>query len=83
MYVSKLPIRLIDSDIPNDIEFKEEVIHFVDQLLTLNKELQSVTLATRREQLQAKIDYCEERVNRLVYELYGLTEEEIAIVEKA
>jgi copper chaperone CopZ len=29
-----------------------------------------------------KIDYCESRINEIVYELYGLTEEEIKIVEE-
>lgn len=32
-------------------------------------------------QLQSKIDYCENRVNELVYLLYELTPEEIKIVE--
>jgi type I restriction-modification system DNA methylase subunit len=75
-------VFLYDLPFPNlknkEIELEELVI----KLMNISEELQSVTLETRREQLQAKIDYCEERVNRLVYELYGLTEEEIAIVEK-
>ncbi len=74
-YLETIPLKF-------DKKIENQILPFVDQLLTLNKELQSATLASRREQLQAKIDYCEERVNRLVYELYGLTEEEIAIVEK-
>jgi hypothetical protein len=32
-------------------------------------------------QLQGKIDFCEDRINRLVYQLYGLTEEEVRMVE--
>lgn len=30
---------------------------------------------------QNKIDYCENRINQLVYQLYELTEEEIKIIE--
>jgi hypothetical protein len=56
-------------------------LRFVDLLLSLNSELQSVTLETRREQIKAKIDSCEESINGSVYELYGLTDEEIALVE--
>lgn len=33
------------------------------------------------EQLQTRIDHTETRINRLVYQIYGLTEEEIALVE--
>ena len=35
------------------------------------------------EQLQNRIDYCEQRINEIVYELYGLTKEEIALIENA
>ncbi len=74
--ILQFPIPVISKSV------NSELSNLVDQLLTLNKELQTASLTSRREQLQAKIDYCEQRVNRLVYELYGLTEEEIAIVEK-
>jgi len=41
----------------------------------------SIKLPAKREQLQGKIDFCEGRINQLVYALYGLTAEEIAMVE--
>jgi hypothetical protein len=41
-----------------------------------------VKLQTKITQLQSKIDYCEGRINEIVYQLYGLTKEEIKIVEK-
>jgi hypothetical protein len=50
-------------------------------MLQLNKELQSATLPDHREQIKARIDHTDEKINRLVYQLYGLTEEEIRIVE--
>ena len=37
----------------------------------------------RAEELDAKIEQTDELINEIVCELYGLTEEEIAIVEKA
>jgi hypothetical protein len=36
---------------------------------------------TEREQLQNKCDYLDGEIDRLVYALYGLTAEEIKIVE--
>lgn len=33
--------------------------------------------------LQSRIDVTDRQIDRLVYELYGLTEEEIRIVEEA
>ncbi len=36
-----------------------------------------------RKSLQSQIAATDRQIDRLVYELYGLTEEEIAIVEEA
>lgn len=78
--LARLPIpQFFELDFTSKI--KVDIIKYVDQLLDFNVELHSSTLSTRRDQIQSKIDYCEDRINRLVYELYGLTEEEIAIVE--
>ncbi len=50
-------------------------------MLTLNKEKQQTTLSEKQEQLQHRIHYTDDKINKLVYELYGLTEEEINIIE--
>lgn len=65
---------------PNSIKFNE-IIKLVDQLLKLNEGKQTTKLQSKIEQIQSRIDYCEDKIDRAVYELYGLTEEEIGIVE--
>ena len=40
-------------------------------------------LETKVSYLKSKIDYCESRINEIVYQLYELTEDEIKIVEGA
>jgi hypothetical protein len=35
----------------------------------------------KQEQLNRHIPYTNDKINKLVYELYGLTEEEVAVVE--
>ncbi len=65
---------------------KESDLHLnklVDQLLNLNEQKQQATLHSKVDQLQNRIDYAEQRINEIVYQLYGLTEEEIALVENA
>ena len=57
------------------------IIKFVDNLLKLNKELQNTKLDTQRQQIQRAIDHSEKKIDELVYELYGLTEKEIGIIE--
>ena len=56
-----------------------EIESLVDQLLQLNSEKAGTKLESRIEQLQGKINFCEERINGLVYAFYGLTEEDIRI----
>jgi type I restriction-modification system DNA methylase subunit len=75
--LKKLPI-------PKNVskEHETEIIKYVDQLLQLNKELKSTILPEKIEQLKQRIEYSEDRINGIVYELYVLTEEEIKIIEK-
>ncbi|MBI2270136.1 MAG: hypothetical protein HYU69_07225 [Bacteroidetes bacterium] len=58
-----------------------EVIKHVDLLLKLNEELKTEKLQTKTDQIRQRIEYSEEKINQLVYELYELTHEEIKIVE--
>lgn len=50
-------------------------------LLKLKTEIQEQKLESRKTQLQSKVDYCEGRINEIVYSLYELREDEIKIVE--
>lgn len=77
--VDKEPILGIPIfDTPN----KEPIIKLVEQLLALNGELQTVTLADKAEQLKHRIEHTESKINELVYQLYGLTAEEIRQIEQ-
>jgi hypothetical protein len=53
----------------------------VDELFILNQQKQTTTLPEKIEQLNRRIGYTNEKINNLLYELYGLSEEEIGIVE--
>ena len=64
-----------------DTKIQSEIVKHVDRLLQLYRDLPLATLSSHREQIQSKIDYSEDRINALVYELYGLTEEEIKVIE--
>jgi adenine-specific DNA-methyltransferase len=79
--VDKEPILNIPIFDPPDNTVKAQIIKLVDHLLHLNKDLQHATLPEKIEQLKQRIEYNEEKINEIVYELYGLTEEEIKIIE--
>ncbi len=50
-------------------------------MLQLQQQKQQITLATQQEQLAQFIQYTDDKINKLVYELYGLGEEDARVVE--
>ncbi|MBK8482798.1 MAG: N-6 DNA methylase [Saprospiraceae bacterium] len=79
--LEKLPIRRIDLSKKEELSRHDEMVKLVDQLQELNSEIATTKLSTRVSQLQSRIDYCENRINTIVYQLYDLTPEEIKIIE--
>jgi hypothetical protein len=53
----------------------------MDQMLTLHKQLADARTPHEQTNLQRQIEAMDGQIDSLVYELYGLTEEEIRIVE--
>ena len=80
-YFSQLPIKQIRLYNKQDISLQDDIVKNVDLLLKLNSEKQTVKLQSKIEQIQSRIDYCEDKIDQAVYELYGLSEEEIKVVE--
>jgi len=83
MYVSQLPIHLIDYSSSSEVAFHDQMVDLVERMLDLHKRLAAAQLPQEKTMLQRQIEATDKQIDRLVYELYGLTEEEIAIVEGA
>lgn len=81
MYVSQIPIRTIDPSDPSDVARHDRMVALVEKMLDLNKRLAAAKAPHEKEALAGMIDATDRQIDRLVYELYGLTEEEIAVVE--
>jgi len=62
---------------------REGVINRVHSMLSLHEKLPAEKLPQKREQIQREIDATDRQIDQLVYQLYGLTDEEIKIVEEA
>jgi hypothetical protein len=60
-----------------------EISELARQLLSLHKQLPSASTDHARTLLQRQIDATDRQIDRLVYDLYGLTDDEIRIVEEA
>ena len=66
--------------LPN-AEIVNKISSIVENQLTLNEEIKIATLDTKKEQIKQKIEYNEDKINSLVYQLYNLTKDEIELVE--
>ncbi|MDD5675967.1 MAG: TaqI-like C-terminal specificity domain-containing protein [Chitinivibrionales bacterium] len=76
--VAKLPIKKLSQ---SDIKPYNRIISFVSSMLDFNKRLLLARTDHEKTLLQRQIDSTDAQIDALVYELYGLTEEEIKIVE--
>lgn len=54
----------------------------VEEMLTLRRQLATARTDHEQTNLKRQIDAKDRRIDRLVYDLYDLTEQEIRIVEK-
>jgi len=59
------------------------MVELVQTMLDLHKALSSAGQDHERTLIARRIEATDRQIDRLVYELYGLTEEEIEIVEAA
>jgi hypothetical protein len=76
-----LPIRAINFSDPTDKTRHDRMVELVEQMLDLNKQLAGAKAPQTKTVLQRQVDTTDRQIDRLVYELYELTEEEIKIVE--
>ena len=79
--VKQLPIRTIDFDNPDDVANHDRMVKLVEDMLALNKRLHKEQSPSRIKSIEGQIAHTDRKIDELVYELYGLTEEEIGIVE--
>jgi hypothetical protein len=78
-----MPICTINFDDASDALRYRRIVALVEQMLALHKQRAAAQTAADREMYQRQIDATDTQIDALVYALYGLTEEEIKIVEGA
>lgn len=79
--LEKLPIRTIDFSKPTDAARHERMVRLVESMLALHKQAAAARMPDEKERIGRQIQVTDRQIDRLVYELYGLTEEEIQIVK--
>jgi SAM-dependent methyltransferase len=78
-----LPIRRIDFDNPAEKKMHDELVALVERMLELNKRLAPIrnTPCNEKDELMREIERTDRQIDSLVYDIYGLTDEERKIVE--
>jgi adenine-specific DNA-methyltransferase len=78
-----VPIRTIDFSDPADVARHDRMVALVERMLGLHKKLAAAAIPADKDLYRRQIEATDRQIDALVYELYGLTEQEIAIVEGA
>jgi predicted nucleic acid-binding Zn-ribbon protein len=78
--MEKVPIRVIDENHKGDKNKREKMTALVDQMLTFSTKMADIKTDHEKKSLQRQIDATDQQIDQLVYELYGLKEEEIAMI---
>lgn len=81
IYIEKLPLCTIDFSDPSERAQHDKLVSLVDNMLELQKKYHKARMEPDKELYERQIKVVDARIDRLVYDLYGLTEEEIKVVE--
>ena len=81
IYVERLPIRPIDFENLVDVALHDKMVQLVDRMLDLNRKKATEKNPDVLRQIETQISLADRQIDALVYQLYSLTPEEIAIVE--
>jgi hypothetical protein len=79
--ISGFPIYTPDFDRAEDLARHDRMEKLVRRRIDLEEHCRPVPAGPEREALRKKIRATDQQIDRLVYELYGLTAEEIVVVE--
>jgi hypothetical protein len=79
--VAQLPIRVIDPANKTDVAVHDHIVALVEKILELHKQRAAAKTPHEQTALDRQISATDSQIDRLVYDLYGLTEDEIKLVE--
>lgn len=80
-FLSQLPIRTIDFKSSTEVTLHDKMIALVERMLKLHVDLRGAWADCDKDAINRNIEATDNEIDALVYELYGLTKDEIAIVK--
>jgi hypothetical protein len=80
-YMEILPVHLVDASNAREKGIQNQIVELVGTILDLQKKYRDARMENEKSMFKKQIDILDQKIDRLVYDLYGLTEDEIKIVE--
>jgi len=80
-FIRDLPIKVCDPKDQPDKARHDKVVGLVETMLKLQKDLPKAKTPHEQESIQRQIAATDKQIDEHVYELYGLTEDEIRVGE--
>jgi len=82
VYVKTIPIRQVKKDKPG-IKYRDIISNLTTEMLALHERLADMKAEADRQIIERQIKATDKEIDQLVYEIYGLSEEEIKIIEES
>jgi len=80
-FIKQLPIRTIDFNNSIEKAIHDKLVSLVDRMLELHKKKTALPPSAEREKIEREIAITDEKIDEIVYGLYGITDEERKIIE--
>ena len=80
-YIENLPIRTINLNDPQDKSHHDAIVKLVEQMLEAKEKLSNAKTEAETNRLEMQCQTIDRQIDEVVYQLYGLTAEEIRTVE--
>lgn len=74
-------VRTVDFNNPSEKAIHDKLVSLVDRMLELHKKKNSIPPSAEREKIEREIGITDEKIDEIVYGLYGVREEEKRIIE--
>jgi type I restriction-modification system DNA methylase subunit len=81
-FLERLPVHTIDFSNPAEKAQHDKMVSLIEQMLASHKILSMAQTPQEKQRLERQIEVTDKAIDSLVYALYGLSDEEIRIVEE-
>ncbi len=81
IYVERLPIIKLNLSNQKEKRIHDEILEFVKSIEVIKKKSESCKVVTEKEFYTKQIEFIDNMIDKLIYDLYNLTDEEIAVIK--